>query len=321
MKMSTQTVESKNEITYEQKEKNENPKNDIIFWALSCISWILLILTGWIAIKWLDDKDYYVIWTIFVERNYENYYYLPFQMHVATLYIAFISSMTIILFGFILFFIKTLFSKDKNIIKGMLGPITKYHFIPLLFASSLFIIGESYTDKNDFEKYGKDMHITGFILSIFGLMSLIYIYLHTDLDGCKWWEILLLKKGVYSCLISLMFYYFCYVIFYVHIGNNPEETYEDEWNWKRGCGLFFSIVFGLGALAFSFIFKDLVICFMNIIIYTGLIAYYYKIPNYFRKLNYLNKNADGGVDIAVLFFSLVMFCILLIKFRQDCLIS
>ena len=96
MKMSTQTVESKNEITYEQKEKNENPKNNIIFWALSCISWILLILTGWIAIKWLDDKDYYVIWTIFVERNYENYYYLPFQMHVATLYIAFISSMTII---------------------------------------------------------------------------------------------------------------------------------------------------------------------------------------------------------------------------------
>ena len=177
MKMSTQTVESKNEITYEQKEKNENPKNDIIFWALSCISWILLILTGWIAIKWLDDKEYYVIWTIFVERNYENYYYLPFQMHVSTLYIAFISSMTIILFGFILFFIKTLFSKDKNIIKGMLGPITKYHFIPLLFASSLFIIGESYTDKNDFEKYGKDMHITGFILSIFGLMSLIYIYL------------------------------------------------------------------------------------------------------------------------------------------------
>ena len=43
MKMSTQTVESKNEITYEQKEKNENPKNNIIFWALSCISWILLI--------------------------------------------------------------------------------------------------------------------------------------------------------------------------------------------------------------------------------------------------------------------------------------
>ena len=319
--MSTQTVESKSEFTYDQKLKPESPKENIIFWSISCVSWLLLIITGWIAIKWLDDKDYYVIWTIYVERNFENYYYLPFQMHVATLYIAFISSMTIILFGFILFFIKTLFSKDKNIIKGMLGPITKYHFIPLLLASSLFIIGESNKDRANFGKYGKDMFIAGLIFSIFGLMSLIYIYLHTDLDGCKWWEILLLKKGVYSCLIILMWYYFCYDIFYVHIDNNPEETYEDEWNWKRGCGLFFSIVFGLGALAFSFIFKDLVICFMNIIIYIGLIAYYYKIPNYLRKIKYLNKNADGGIDIALLFLSLVMFCVLLIKFRQDCLAS
>lgn len=165
------------------------------------------------------------------------------------------------------------------------------------------------------------MHIAGLILSLLGLMSLIYIYLHTNLDGCKWWEILLLKKGAYSCLIILMFYYLCYDIFYVHVGNNPEETYEDEWNWRKGCGLFFSAVFGIGSLAFSFIFKDLVICFMNIIIYTGLIVYYYKIPNYLRKIKYLNKNADGGIDIAILFLSLVMFCILLIKFRQECLAS
>lgn len=60
---------------------------------------------------------------------------------------------------------------------------------------------------------------------------------------------------------------------------------------------------------------------MNIIIYTGLIVYYYKIPDYFRKIKYLNKNADGGVDIAILSLSLVMFCFLLIKFRQDCLTS
>ena len=319
--MSTQTVESKNEFTYEQKQKNVEPKLNIIFWVFSCISWLLLIITGWISIKWLDNKDYYVIWTIYVERNFENYYYLPFQMHVALLYIAFILSLVIILFGFILYFIKTLISKDENIIKGMLGPFTKFHFIPLLFASSLFIIGESNKNKIDFEKYGKDMHIAGLVLSLLGLMSLLYIYLHTDLDGCKWWEVLLLKKGAYSCLIALMWYYLCYDIFYVHLGNNPEETYEDEWNWKRGYGIFFSTLFGVGTLIFSFVFKDLVICFMNIIIYTGLIVYYYKIPDYFRKIKYLNKNADGGVDIAILSLSLVMFCFLLIKFRQDCLTS
>ena len=319
--MSTQTVDSKNEFTYDQKTKTVTQKENIIFWVVSCTSWLLLIITGWIAIKWLDDKDYYVIWTIYVERNFETYYYLPFQMHVALLYIAFILSLTIILFGFILYFIKTLISKDEHIIKGMLGPSTKYHFIPLLFASSLFIIGESNKDRIDFEKYSKDMSIAGLVLSLLGLMSLIYIYLQTNLDGCNWWEILLLKKGSYSCLIILMWYYICYDIFYVHIDNNPEETYEEEWNWRKGCGIFFSIVFGVGSLAFSFIFKDLVICFMNIIIYIGLIVYYYKIPNYLRKIKYLNKNADGGIDIALLFLSLVMFCVLLIKFRQDCIAS
>ena len=60
---------------------------------------------------------------------------------------------------------------------------------------------------------------------------------------------------------------------------------------------------------------------MNIIIYIGLVVYYYKIPNYLRKIKYLNKNDNGGIDIALLFLSLVMFCVLLIKFRQDCLAS
>ena len=319
--MNTQTIESKNEFTYEQKNKVDIPKMDMIFWLLSCVSWLLLIVAGWISIKWLNDESYYVIWTIYVERNFENYYYLPFQMHVALTYIAFILSLTIILFAFILYFIKTLISKDQNIIRGMLGPYTKFHFLSLFFAASLFIIGESYSDNVNFQAYGKDMYIAGLILSLLGIICLLFIYTQMNLDGCKWWEILLLKKGTYSCLIVLMLYYFCYDIFYVHLGNNPDETYEDEWNWKKGCGLFFSIVFGVFILFLSFVFKDLIMCFMNIIIYTGLVVYYYKIPNYFRKIKYLNKNADGGVDIAILFLSLVLFCILLIKFRNECLSS
>ena len=73
-----------------------------IFWIFSVISWLLLIVTGWISIKWLHDEDYYVIWTIFVERNYEKYYYLPFQMHVALAYIAFIFSLAMIIGKYLL---------------------------------------------------------------------------------------------------------------------------------------------------------------------------------------------------------------------------
>ena len=318
--MSNQVNETKYNFNDEhnQIQKPETPKMNTIFWILSVISWLLLIVTGWISIKWLHDEDYYVIWTIFVERNFEKYYYLPFQMHVALAYIAFIFSLVIILFGFVLYFIRTFISKNENIIKGMLGLISKFHFIPLLFASSLFIIGECYNNKIDFSKHEKEMHIAGLIFSILGLISSIFIYIKTDLNGCKWWEILLLKKGAYSCLIILMWYYFCYVIYHVHSSNNEDETFEEKWNWKRGCGIFFSVFFGLGTLVFSFIFKDVIASFMNMIIYTGLVVYYYKIPNYFRKLKYLNKNADGGVDIAILFLSLVNCCILLTIFRKDC---
>ena len=77
--MSTQTVESKNEFTYEQKQKIDEPKLNIIFWVFSCISWLLLIITGWISIKWLDNKVYYVIWTIYVERNLEKLLLLTFS--------------------------------------------------------------------------------------------------------------------------------------------------------------------------------------------------------------------------------------------------
>ena len=319
--MKDQANETKTDFTFGEKPRNIPVKKNIFFWVLSCTSWLFLIITGWISIKWLDDDDYYIIWTMYIERNYENYYYLPFQMHVALTYIVFILSLVIILFGFILYFIKTLKSNDSYIINGMLGPFTKFHFIPLLFASSLFIIGESYNDNVSFQKHAKNMHIAGLILSLLGLISLIFIYIKTNLDGCKWWEIILLKKGTYSCLIVLMWYYFCYVIYYVHLENSQNDSFEERWNWKRGCGIFFSIFFGLATLVFSFIFKDLISCFINMIIYTGLIVYYYKIPNYFRKLKYLNKNADGGVDIAILFLSLVMFCILLIKFRKECFSS
>ena len=318
--MSDQVNETKHEFTPEPNQilKPESPKLNIIFWTLSVISWLLLIVTGWISIKWLHDEDYYVIWTIFVERNYEKYYYLPFQMHVALTYIAFIFSLVIILFGFVLYFIRTFISKNEYIIKGMLGPVTQFHFFPLLFASGLFIIGESHNNMIDFQEHEKKMHMAGLILSILGLISLIFIYIKTNLDGCTWWEILLLKKGTYSCLIVLIWYYLCYVIYYVHLAHNENETFEEKWNWKRGCGIFFSVVFGLGTLVFSFIFKDVIASFMNMIIYTGLVVYYYKIPNYYRKLKYLNKNADGGVDIAILFLSLVNFCLLLIIFRKDC---
>ena len=306
-------------ISYESGKKEKN--FSIIFWVLSHISWILLLITGWISIKWLDDRDYWVIWTIYAERNFEEYYYMPFQMHVSLIYIVFIILLIIILLWFIIYLKKAIFSKDQGIILGMLGPYCKFHFIPLFCTSALFIIGECSDKKKDFKKNNKDMVISGIIFSLIGFISMIIIYIKTDLKNNSCCIILLLKKGVYSCLIVLMWYYFCYDIYYIRITDKPNVTYEEQWITKRVTGLIASIIFGIGSLSFAIKFRDLVICFMNILIYIGLIIYYFKIPYYFRRLKYLNKNGDGILDIIILILSISTLCFLLIKHKKECLES
>ena len=44
----------------------------------------------------------------------------------------------------------------------------------------------------------------------------------------------------------------------------------------KGCGLAFSIIFGIGSNTFAFFYKDILICFFNLLIYIGLTIYYYK---------------------------------------------
>ena len=303
---------------FSTKDNKKEAPFPFIFWIISCLSWILLVVTSWISLRWLEDYDSYVVWTIFVERGFERYYYLPFQCHVAFLYIVFIFSFVFSLFCCIYYIIKTTFKKDPAIINAMLGPFTKFHFIPILFISALYIIGECYYNRVDIDKYSKEMVTTGFIFSIIALISLILIYIKTDLSWNKWWEVILLKKGPYSNLITLLWYYFCYNIYHVRRVNNPDADYEDNWNWKRGCGLAFSIISGLGAIAFSIIFKDLLVCFFNILIYTGCLVYYVKIHNAIRKLKYLNKNGDLIVDAIMIFLLLGTLLFLSIKYKLKC---
>ena len=316
-----------------------------ICWIMSYLSWLLLVATGWASIKWLDEMptryddnpdpdDLHVGWTIwsfFVWRSvdntrYNNYdplkrKYYPLQMQVSLYYICFILTLIVITGGCIIFFVKTIFKKDDQVINGMMGQFSKFHFFPLLCASALFIIGECVDNDLENEDHLKSMYIAGLVFSIIGLASFIFIYIMTDLNTNDWWVLLLLKKGVYSCLIVLMWYNFCYEIYYVHEVDKPDEDTKKQHDWKKGCGLAFSIIFGIGSLAFSFVFKDLVACGMNLLIYIGLTVAYFRLPGYFRKEKEANKNGDGIVDIIMLVLSVAMIVLLLIKFRENCLKS
>lgn len=304
-----------------------------ICWIMSYLSWLMLVATGWASLKWLDDDGFgeeisgWRIWNFWAIRTSDEdplkKYYWPLQMQVSLYYICFILTLIVITGGCIIFFVKTIFKKDDQVINGMMGQFSKFHFFPLLCASALFIIGECIFEDKENKDHEKNMAISGLVFSIVGLASFIFIYIMTDLNT-DWWVLLLLKKGAFSCLIVLMWYNFCYGIYYVHELDNPdeEEEHPDKYlDWKKGCGLAFSILFGIGSLAFSFVFKDLVACAMNLLIYIGLTVAYFRLPSEVRKHKNYNKNGDGIVDIIMLVLSVAVIVLLLIKYRENCLKS
>ena len=131
-----------------------------ICWILSVLSWLLFIVTGWISLRWLDDKFNPIVWTIHkIEFQGGNGFYLPIQMQAAVLYIVIILTMIVGLAGFIIYMIKSTCKKDNAVFDGMLGNWSRYHFFPLLCVSALFIIGEC-ADKpvpRPNTQHGKDM--------------------------------------------------------------------------------------------------------------------------------------------------------------------
>jgi hypothetical protein len=258
-------------------------------------------------------------------------------MQAALIYIVFILTLIIIVAGFCFYMVKSTCKKDDAVYNGMMGQWSKFHFFPLLCVSALFIIGETYDDlyqkvgrfefpKDDYDDRWKSMVIAAFIFTIIGLASLIFIYIMTDLNT-DWYILLTLKKGTYSCLIVLLWYYFCYLIYQlrvVHCNDTDDLKKKADlklYDWAKGCGIAFSIIFGIGSLVFAFIFKDLVVAGMNCLIYVGLITFYFKLRKEIRENKYANKNGDGAVDIIMMVFSIALIAFLILTKREECLKS
>ena len=286
-----------------------------ICWILSYLSWLLLTINSWVSFGWLYREKYMKIWTIKVVIDINDHIYLPLQMYYIVVYIIFNISNVIILAGCVYFFIITLIKKDGQFIIKIMENFNKFHFFPLLLAFIMFILGESSVESpKDFTA----VNGAGLAISLMGLASIIFLYIMTDLNEINWMANFFIKKGVYSCLIILFWYNFCYSIYYVHFANNPDD--QNITNWMKGCGLAFSLIFGLCNLGFSFYFKDILICFMNFLIYIGLAIYFYihnsshfdENVEYASFHNKTNKG-DGIVDMIIIslsFFMLIYFIIL-----------
>ena len=298
-----------------EKPNNIGGKNTIksIFLIISYVSWLLVAVNNLASLKWMyngkKDALFHSVWNILISPNGFGDPYIPLQMNEIMIYIVFNFYYAIIFIGCVVYIIKTLIKKDQQIIEGMMGTISQFHFFPLLCAFAMTLLGEIYDEDN---KKLKNIVFSGLVISIVGVATLIFIYINTNFKNNVWWTKFCLKEGTFSCLIILFWYNFCYSIYQARILDNPKNIDK----WKKGCSLAFSIIFGIGSIAFSYVFKDIMVSFMNILIYIGLVIHYFQEILDTSKKEY-NKNGDGAIDMIILMCSIILFLYLVIDYIKN----
>ena len=199
-----------------------------------------------------------------------------------------------------------IYRNEEGLREGILGKYSKFHFIPILCATSLYIIGEAYGVNN---LTNDAPYAFSIIFSIIGLCSLIFIYIQTSMPKLN--ARLAIKKGLYSCLIVLFVYNLCFTI--TILGQMKISSLSGLRNWRKGTSIAFSLIIGIINLVLSFILKDVIIPGMNLILYLAMTI------DFFRSGYRLNGVAEGVIDIIIGVFSICMICALSIKYKTNIL--
>ena len=299
----------------QQSDNRGNGSESLGWHIISILSWILLLFTAWNSYN-----QNHAFWDSF-HGNLSYYYLSSFLMNMPLLKIF---VLIISLCGFVVYIIFTTYKKNLNLYNDMLSSWSKFHFIPLLFISALFILGSnigSY-DGIDGYKYIKMQLIFDIIFTIIALISLIIIYIKTTLN-CDWYIVMAIKKGTYSTFIVLLWYNFFYTIICLRtvdcITDNLKDTDSEYTNnlisLYKVTGILFPILFALGVFIFSLLFKDLMALFVNFLIYIGMVISFFNVrasEKEERKEN-LNGEAEGIIDIVFMGISLGLIAFIAIR--------
>lgn len=292
---------------------------------ISIISWILFIVTIWHS--YIKGNS---LWNIFEYQAIQYFSYLsqssyyPLEMQKEWL-IIFIFLMSVVGFGVYLVF--TTCKKKQSLTDGMLGSWSKFHFIPLLFIAALFIIAENsvYDFSEESFKYNKKLLIFDLIFTIIALALLIIVYIKTDLN-CEWYIVMATKKGVFSTFIVILWYNFFFVIIslksvnYIldNFGRINLDIYDSLFAFYKRIGVSFVVIMGVFTLVFSFFFKDIMIAFVNFLIYVGMVMAFFsknEKQSEFRKETFFGYT-DGILDIIIMALSLIMIALLILIYKQ-----
>ena len=326
--------------------QQNSPNNALLYFSI--LSWLLLTINNLASLKSLY-REHFSVWNIqtnptsFLAVSYTIYASkklrilqttttpsipatntpipsnpksVPLQIEPTTIYKIFNFYFIITCIGCATLIYKSFIKKDQIVIDGMFGKYSKYHFIPLLFAFSMSLLGETLKLKdpdNDVDKLNPDdIAYAGLAISLVGLICMIFIYINTNINSNDWWVHYVFNKGTFSCLIILFWYNFCYDIFLIRYCNNPLKT---DIKWIKGTNLAFSIIFGISSMVFSYVFKDIIICLINIFIYNDLAAKNINPIDEEPKENLKNVNylADGTIDMLILISSALLLIYIIVE--------
>lgn len=300
------------------------PSNsNLIYLIISYASFALLIITGGIAYAQVHKiEGVCIFWDIItVIEKYTGNLIVPVIIYSPFLYIIF---SVFLCFAFLSLIFLIIYRNNVGINEGMFGSITKFHFIPLLCACALYIIGECFSVKEN--KYnvkvwnlGDEFFIPSLIFSAIGLFSLLFIWYKTSISDTPTRYVI--KKGLYPSLTALFIYNLCYTIgLFGYIKSYENLTLDDleaPLRWVKGASIAFSVIIGIINLGISIFMKDLVLSAMNLLIYIGLTIFFFKVPKDSR--SQMNGEAEGIIDIIFGVASLATISFLVIKYKKSLL--
>lgn len=247
----------------------KRPKICSKFWLLSFISWIFLIFFGFFEIIiFIFKKNSYAFWN-FMFVNEEDEYLIPIQMNKKLFILSLIIILIFAIFQLVFFLINSYF-KNINVYDSMMGPFSKFHFFPLLCYNAVFIIGLCREIRDLSQNTIINLVILDVIISIFGLISLIFIYKLTKFKYEVLYKVLIIKKGTYSCLLALMIYHIWYSITVFEYLLKKIENCKYIDYIDKIC-IAFSVVIGLLNLILGLSLKDIILLLMSILINIGII--------------------------------------------------
>ena len=310
-----------------------------ICWVLSLISWVFFLLLGWISfLLFLVYKQsniiiYHNIWS-FIDvdgfKEYNRIPYYPIQANRIFYIILFLLLLLLASASFGLYLFKGCFRKDDNFYEAMMDKFTRYHFVRIICAITLFLVGNAKKlfvkpeitngTLSDFLNNLDSSHAgfsTCLAFSLIGLFSMVFIKYQTKLEQQPFYILYTIKEGLYSVLIALFVYNIFYSSVYIGVDNKYKSVYKNVKTDPEGvvdklekllvslpgfmndCGIAFSIMIGIINIALGIFLKDLLILVVNFIIYVGLAKYFFSIDKLDKNINNIN-NAEGALDIIIL---------------------